>query len=101
MKYFIIEGILKNQDKMNDTIMKNHMSYTQKAMDNNLILLSGLKTDMSGGLFIMKANSIDDIYSYLSNEPFKINNIQDYNVTEFSPHYFNESLNTWFINKNS
>lgn len=96
MKYFIIEGILKNQDQMTDNIMKNHMSYTQKAIDDNLILMSGLKSDMSGGLFIMKANSIECIYDYLSNEPFKINNIQDYTITEFSPHYFNESPNNWF-----
>lgn len=96
MKYFVIEGVLKNQDKMTDLIMKNHMSYTQKAIDKNLILMSGLKSDMSGGLFIMKANSIEYVYDYLSNEPFKINNIQDYTITEFSPHYFNESPNNWF-----
>ena len=96
MKYFIIEGILKNQDQMTNNIMKNHMSYTQKAIDNNVILISGLKSDMSGGLFIMKASSIECIYDYLSNEPFKINNIQDYTITEFSPHYFNESPNNWF-----
>lgn len=96
MKYFIIEGILKNQDIMTDLIMKNHMDYTQKAINKKLILMSGLKSDMSGGLFIMKANSIEYVYDYLSNEPFKINNIQDYTITEFSPHYFNESSNNWF-----
>ena len=96
MKYFIIEGILKNQDKMNDDIMKKHMAYTQKAMDKNLILMSGLKSDMSGGLFIMKSNSIEEINEYLSNEPFRVNGIQDYIVKEFSPHYFNESPNIWF-----
>lgn len=96
MKYFIVEGTLKNQDKINDNIMKSHMAYTQKAMDKSLILMSGLKSDMSGGIFIMKSNSIEDILNYLSNEPFKINEIQDYSVTEFSPHYFNESPNTWF-----
>lgn len=96
MKYFIIEGLLKNQDIMTDLIMKNHMDYTQKAINKKLILMSGLKSDMSGGLFIMKANSIEYVYDYLSNEPFKTNNIQDYTITEFSPHYFNESSNNWF-----
>ena len=96
MKHFIIEGLLKNQDRMNDDIMKEHMAYTQKAMDNGLILMSGLKSNMSGGLFIMKSNSIEDLNNYLSNEPFKVNGIQDYTVTEFSPHYFNESPDKWF-----
>ena len=46
---------------------------------------------MSSGLFILKSESIDDVHNNLSDEPLKINNIQDYNITEFSPHYFNES----------
>ena len=61
MKYFMIEGTLTDADKINDDIMKEHMAYTQKAMDSGLILMSGLKSDMSGGLFIMKAEDINDI----------------------------------------
>lgn len=96
MKFFIVEGTIKNPDLINDNIMKDHMSYSQKAMDKGLILMSGLKSDMIGGLFIMKSESIDDVHNYLSAEPLKINNIQDYNITEFSPHYFNESPSEWF-----
>lgn len=98
MKYFIVQGTIKNQDKMNDSIMKEHMAYSQKAMDDGLILMSGLKSDITGGVFIMKADSIDKVENYLSNEPLKVNNIQDYTVIEFSPHYFNQSPNEWFTN---
>lgn len=98
MKYFIVQGTIKNQDKMNDSIMKEHMAYSQKAMDDGLILMSGLKSDITGGVFIMKADSIDKVENYLSNEPLKVNDIQDYTVIEFSPHYFNQSPNEWFTN---
>ena len=37
MKYFIVEGILKDSDKINEDIMKKHMAYTQKAMDEGMI----------------------------------------------------------------
>lgn len=30
MKYFIVEGMLKNEDKMNDNLMETHKAYTQK-----------------------------------------------------------------------
>ena len=30
MRYFIVQGKIKNQDKMNDSIMKEHMAYSQK-----------------------------------------------------------------------
>ena len=96
MKYFIIEGILKNSDKINEDIMKEHMAYTQKAMDKGMILVSGLKADMSGGIFVIKSESVEKLESYLSNEPFKLYGIQDYKVTEFDAHYFNESPSEWF-----
>ena len=96
MKYFIVEGTLKNPNKIDDTIMKEHMSYTQKAMDKGLILMSGLKSDMSGGLFVIKSKSIETLKDYISNEPFKTYDIQDYKIIEFDPHYFNQSPSEWF-----
>lgn len=96
MKYFIVEGILKSIDKMNDNIMKEHMAYTQKAMDSGLILMSGLKSDTSGGIFIIKSQSIEELNEYLNNEPFKLYGIQDYTIKEFDAHYFNQSPSEWF-----
>lgn len=96
MKYFIVEGMLKNSEKINENIMKEHMAYTQKAMDEGMILMSGLKSDMSGGIFVIKAESIEKLEAYLSNEPFKLYWIQDYKFVEFNAHYFNQSPSEWF-----
>lgn len=96
MKYFIVEGNLKDSDKINDNIMKEHMAYTKKAMDNGMILMSGLKEDMTGGIFIIKSETLKKVEEYLMNEPFEINGIQDYKVIEFNPHYFNQSPSEWF-----
>lgn len=98
MKYFIVEGLLKNSEPVDEHIMKEHMAYSKKAMDDGLILMSGLKANMSGGLFIMKSESLEQVQDYLSAEPFKLANIQDYRVIEFSPHYFNQSPSEWFNN---
>lgn len=96
MKYFIVEGVLKAADKINDDIMKEHMAYSGKAMEAGMILTSGLKADMSGGLFVMKAEALENIEAYLSKEPFKVSGIQDYTIIEFQPHYFNPSPDEWF-----
>ncbi|WP_195989057.1 YciI family protein [Clostridium sp. D53t1_180928_C8] len=96
MKYFVVEGILKAADKINDTIMTEHMAYTQKSIDSGLILMSGLKSDMSGGIFIIKSDSVERINDYLNNEPFNLYGIQDYKITEFDTHYCNESPSEWF-----
>lgn len=81
--------------------MKDHMTYTQKAMDKGLILMSGLKEDMSGGIFVMKEESIEKVEEYLAKEPFKVEGIQDYKVVEFSVHYFNGSPSEWFNEKSN
>lgn len=95
MKYFIVESIIKNAELMDDNKMKEHKAYTQKAMDEGLILITGLKEDMSGVVFTMKSESIEKVDEYLNNEPFKIYGIQDYKVIEFSPHYINPSPGEW------
>lgn len=59
--------------------------------------MSGLKTNMSGGVFVMKVESIEKVEEYLASEPFKFSGIQDYNVIEFSLHYFNQSPSEWFV----
>jgi len=88
MKYFIIEGKLKNSVQIEENIMNEHIAHSQKAIDAGLILMSGLKSDMSGGMSIMKANSIEEVEAYLSADPLKISGVQEYSVIEFTPHYF-------------
>ena len=96
MKYFIIEGTIKDATKMNDTIMEEHKKYTGQAMENGMTFMSGLKTDMSGGIFLMKAESLEVIEHYLNNEPFKLHGNQDYKVAEFTAHYLNPSSTDLF-----
>lgn len=95
MKYYMVEGIIQNAENMNDHIMKQHVAYTQKAMDRGMILISGLKADMSGGMFIMRAETLEETEHYLANEPFCLNGIQEYKVIEFNPHYLNPSTESW------
>ncbi len=95
MKYFIIEGSIKNPELMNEKIMQEHIAYSKKAMSEGFILMSGLKADMSGGLLIMKAESLEKLEEYLAAEPLKLANIQGYHIIEFSPHYLNPLPNEW------
>lgn len=88
MKYFVIEGKLKDSVQIDENVMNEHMAHSKKAIDEGLILMSGLKFDMSGGISIMKANSIEEVEAYLSADPLKISGSQEYKITEFTPHYF-------------
>lgn len=96
MRYYIVEGTIKDAKAMNDSIMKEHMAYTQEAMDEGKILMSGLKSDMSGGVFIARYESEENLRAYLEQEPFGRYGIQDYRWTEFDAHYLNPSPDNWF-----
>lgn len=91
MKYFLVEGIIKDASKMSDCIMEEHQTYTKEKMDTGVILLSGLKADMSGAMFIIEASSLLEVNDYLDNEPFYIHGIQEYKIKEFTYHYFNSN----------
>lgn len=96
MKYFFVEGTIKQSHPITEDIMQSHIAYSKKAMDSNLILMTATKANKSGALFIMKAKSTKEIDDYLHNEPLKLNNIQDYKVIQFKPSYFNKFLDKWF-----
>lgn len=97
MKYFIIEGIMKNASPIDENILKEHIAYSsQNAVSAGLILVSGVKADNSGGISIMKAESLEKVEAYLSADPLKTSGIQDYRVTEFLTHYFHPTSGEWF-----
>lgn len=96
MKYFIVEGTIKDAEAMSDAIMKEHMEYTQKAMDAGMIFMSALKEDMSGGVFIMKAESEEQVERYLADEPMGREGIQGYRVVGVVPHFVQRGADEWF-----
>ena len=96
MKYFVIEGTINKSVPIDENIMNEHIAYSTTAVDAGLILVSGLKSDESGGLSIMKAESLEKVEAYLSADPLKISGIQEYRVMELTPHYVQPIANEWF-----
>lgn len=96
MKYFIIEGKLNNSVEIEENVMNAHIAYSQNAIEKGVTLITGLKEDMSGGILIMKANSLEEVEAYLNSDPLKIAGSQEYRIVEFTPHYTLPQTNEWF-----
>ncbi|MDZ5016937.1 hypothetical protein GNF72_17285 [Clostridium perfringens] len=64
--------MLKNSVPMDENLMNEHIAYSQKAIDAGVILVSGVKADMSGGISIMKAESLEAINAYLAADPLNL-----------------------------
>lgn len=92
MKYFLVHGKVKDASKINGQLMKEHLAYTQKTVDINMALFVSLYPDRKGGVSIMQAENIDVISEYFKNEPFRLNGIQEYEITEISPQMVNPDI---------
>ena len=96
MKFYLIEGTIINEEIMSEEIMKEHIAYTSQAMAQGRIFLSGLKSDMSGGVFLIKAECQEDVQEYLDQEPLNMQGIQSYRILPFDIHYVEEHAKEWF-----
>ena len=92
MKYFLIHGKVKDASKIDGQIMKEHLAYTQKTVEANIALFVSLYPDRKGGVSIMQAESLDFITEYFQNEPFYLNGIQEYEITEITPQMVNPDI---------
>ena len=100
MQYYIIDGTFNDpipisEDDLQKAI-SDHLSYLQKGFNEDLILLSGPKTTIGGGIIIMKANSLRDVEEYLSKDPLKTTGVQEYKITEFELHDCQPRIKKWF-----
>ena len=65
MKYFLIEGIVTNPEKMTEKMMQEHQEYTGMLMKEGKVLFSSLKSDMSSSVTVVKSETeqiIEDFY---------------------------------------
>ena len=80
MKYFLIEGIVTNPEKMTEKMMQEHQEYTGMLMKEGKVLFSSLKSDMSSSVTVFK------------------NNVITYSISELDIHYKVSYAENWFQN---
>jgi len=62
-----------------------HIEYLERQYAVGKFLASGRKNPRSGGVIFAVAGSLDELEAILVTDPFKINNLADYEITEFIP----------------
>lgn len=102
MKYFVIEGTSKKPSSLDkntfDTVLQNHLDYLQKWFDSGSILLAAPKANNDGGFIIMKAVSLEEVEKFVSMDPLKKADVQEYRIVEFKLHDCQPVLKEWFNN---
>lgn len=76
-----------------DKYLKEHREYlTKQGYEKKLLLVSGRKDPLTGGMIIGSFDSIWDAKEFMKNDPFIINKVAEAKITEFVPVKCDEGL---------
>ena len=62
-----------------------HRSFLDKYYATGNLICSGPRNPRIGGIILCNANSREDVWKIIHEDPFCINNIAEYEVIEFNP----------------
>lgn len=68
-----------------DKYLEAHIEYLDRNYERGVFIASGRKVPRSGGIILAKARNRSELEEILNNDPFKIHNLADYELTEFVP----------------
>jgi len=99
MKHFAV--FIKYKADLNDiiSIQDIHRNILKQGVENEVILVSGPFEPRTGGLVIMRSESIATAKDFFKDDPYLKNNYAEYSFYEFKPGKHQSFLNEW-IEKN-
>lgn len=75
-----------------DAIMGDHMKFLRKYYKLNAFIASGRKVPRTGGIILVLAKSVEDVEKIINEDPFIINKLAEYKITEFKTSQVHPSL---------
>jgi uncharacterized protein YciI len=66
-----------------DAMMGDHMKFLRKYYKLNKFIASGRKVPRTGGIILLLATSMEEAESVINEDPFIINKLAQYTITEF------------------
>ena len=75
---------VKPRDEI-ETFLSQHRAFLDHYYQKEIFLLSGPKEPRNGGIIICHAASQDDVIQIISEDPFFIHKVAEYEIVEFIP----------------
>ena len=97
MKHSVIEVTYIAPIEKIDDVLPKHREFLQTGYRNGMLLCSGPKNPRIGGIVIARAETEQEIVNFFAGDPYKINNLAEYRITEFNPVLHQEFLNDWIV----
>jgi len=65
--------------------LEEHIKFLEKYYEMGKFICSGRKNPRTGGVILLNAESLSEVESIILEDPFNINEIAEYEITEFFP----------------
>lgn len=75
-----------------DKHLQAHREYLAENYDAGNFIASGPQTPRVGGVIMMKAANREAVDALIAQDPFRINDIAEYEVVEFTPTMFSDNM---------
>jgi uncharacterized protein YciI len=95
MRHFLILINYKVPFESFVTIVPEHRKYLQSGVESGLVLVSGPRVPRTGGLIVARAKTPSEIQEFIESDPYRLANVADYEVIEFSPGRHQAFLDEW------
>jgi uncharacterized protein YciI len=82
---FIVSLTYISEISQIDKYLEAHIEYLDKNYEKGFFIASGRKVPRSGGVILANARSRSELEEIINDDPFKIHNLADYELTEFVP----------------
>lgn len=82
---FIVSLTYMSEMSEVDKHLEAHIEYLDKNYKKGIFLASGRKVPRHGGVILAQAGNRSELEAILSDDPFKIHNLANYELTEFVP----------------
>ncbi|MEQ8242654.1 YciI family protein [Fulvivirga sp.] len=90
---FIINLTYKTELENIDKYLTEHIDFLNEQYKQGVFLASGRKVPRTGGIVLAKVESKSELMKIIEKDPFKINGLADYELTEFIPSKTCDELN--------
>ena len=82
---FIVELTYKVELEKVDQFLNEHIAFLNEQYELGNFIASGRKVPRTGGIILSKVESKSELEKIIERDPFKINGLADYDLTEFIP----------------
>lgn len=80
-----------------EKFLPSHIEFLDKYYENKSLIFSGRRNPRVGGVILMDVDTINTAENIIEEDPFKINDLADYEIIEFIPTKYDERF-SGFIN---